>query len=74
MPSQCLAQPTNKGRTSAPLQVSRTQFVRVCSIALWNTPDDVLDAACTAYKNAVVTAKNCSEHYWTNLAQANASR
>jgi len=49
--------------------VSRTQFVRVCSIALWNTPDDVLDAACTAYKNAVVTAKNCSEHYWTNLAQ-----
>ncbi len=49
--------------------VSRVEFVRVCSELLWDTPDDVLEAACAAYKAAVTSVCVSSESYWTKLSQ-----
>ena len=54
----------------ARIKVTRSDFVRVCSTLLWNTSDDVIAAACKAYKNAVATAQNNSENYWANLSQS----
>ena len=50
-------------------KVSRIDFVRVCSNLLWDVPDEVIRESCNAYKNAVNTAKNNSENYWSDLAQ-----
>ena len=50
--------------------VTRVDFVRTCAAMLWNVPDNELQAACAAYRAAVVSARTGSQVYWEDMAQS----